>query len=1327
MNQNYGHLFKDHLLSFFLILLFGGMYTSNAQSIPASDGSANCAICAPPGWNVILGTPDVSDRNTAAASGTSGGGTPWLGAPLPLPPNGHTNWISLRDLGPSGTEEIVGTTMTGLVPGVLYELQLYTLTSQSTQYSPIFNDLFRYRVGTGTIQTVNGINQNTWGTQTIQFTATNTFETLELYPGNNSGGSGNFESIQISVTLNAISVVDSDNDGIDDNNDICPGGDDNVDTDNDGVPDFCDGDTDGDGNPNGNDPNPNQPTANNDFGNGFSGVSGSYDILGNDDYLLNSDTNNLGNTTVTFIGGTASGSFNYDASTGQVNYTPTSGEAGNTVTGIYQVCNDASGSNICDNATISVSVTDPDDDGDGIPNSVDIDPNDPCLPAQAVGYTGYDSGNTVWAAADCDGDGLNNGDEDSAGTDPYDNDTDGDGNPDDSDANPTTPTATADSATATAGNAQVVVILANDDFLTNSDANNLGTTSLSDTGNGTAAGTVSFDANTGELTYTPTSGEAGATVTVEYQVCNDESGAAICATAFVSFAVTDPDDDGDGIPNSVDIDPNDPCLPAQAVGYTGYDSGNTVWAAADCDGDGLNNGDEDSAGTDPYDNDTDGDGNPDDSDANPTTPTATADSASAAAGNAQVVVILANDDFLTNSDTNNLGTTSLSDTGNGTAAGTVNFDANTGELTYTPTSGEAGATVTVEYQVCNDESGAAICATAVVSFAVTDADDDGDGIPNSVDVDPNDPCLPAQAVGYTGYDSGNTVWAAADCDGDGLNNGDEDSAGTDPYDNDTDGDGNPDDSDANPTTPTATADSASAAAGNAQVVVILANDDFLTNSDTNNLGTTSLSDTGNGSAAGTVNFDANTGELTYTPTSGEAGATVTVEYQVCNDESGAAICATAVVSFSVTDPDDDGDGTPNSDDPEPTNPCVDNGITGDEVISNPIWLDSDCDGDGLTYGEETTGIDNPSTPNNPNGTITNPTDIDSDDDGISDGQEAEDETDPNNDCESVDGTPLGNSDCDADGLTNDEEIALGTNPNAPDSDGDGIEDGQEVIDNTNPVNDCDSVGGTPVGASDCDNDGLSNDEEIALGTDPNNPDSDGDGIEDGQEVIDNTNPTNVCESNGGTPLGNSDCDADGLTNDEEIDLGTDPNNPDSDGDGVQDGQEVIDNTDPVNDCDSVNGTPLGSSDCDGDGLTNQEELDMGTNPNNTDSDGDGISDNQEAIDGTDPNNDCESIGGQPLPTSDCSIGKLTPAEAFTPNGDGINDTWVIRAVDEFPDAIVKVFNRYGHEVFSATGYQNDWEGYYKDFSTKLPAGSYYYVIDLANGTAPIDGWIFINY
>ncbi|WP_185781297.1 gliding motility-associated C-terminal domain-containing protein [Croceivirga lutea] len=965
MNQNYGHLFKDHLLSFFLILLFGGMYTSNAQSIPASDGSANCAICAPPGWNVILGTPDVSDRNTAAASGTSGGGTPWLGAPLPLPPNGHTNWISLRDLGPSGTEEIVGTTMTGLVPGVLYELQLYTLTSQSTQYSPIFNDLFRYRVGTGTIQTVNGINQNTWGTQTIQFTATNTFETLELYPGNNSGGSGNFESIQISVTLNAISVVDSDNDGIDDNNDICPGGDDNVDTDNDGVPDFCDGDTDGDGNPNGNDPNPNQPTANNDFGNGFSGVSGSYDILGNDDYLLNSDTNNLGNTTVTFIGGTASGSFNYDASTGQVNYTPTSGEAGNTVTGIYQVCNDASGSNICDNATISVSVTDPDDDGDGIPNSVDIDPNDPCLPAQAVGYTGYDSGNTVWAAADCDGDGLNNGDEDSAGTDPYDNDTDGDGNPDDSDANPTTPTATADSA--------------------------------------------------------------------------------------------------------------------------------------------------------------------------------------------------------------------------------------------------------------------------------------------------------------------------------------------------------------------------SAAAGNAQVVVILANDDFLTNSDTNNLGTTSLSDTGNGSAAGTVNFDANTGELTYTPTSGEAGATVTVEYQVCNDESGAAICATAVVSFSVTDPDDDGDGTPNSDDPEPTNPCVDNGITGDEVISNPIWLDSDCDGDGLTYGEETTGIDNPSTPNNPNGTITNPTDIDSDDDGISDGQEAEDETDPNNDCESVDGTPLGNSDCDADGLTNDEEIALGTNPNAPDSDGDGIEDGQEVIDNTNPVNDCDSVGGTPVGASDCDNDGLSNDEEIALGTDPNNPDSDGDGIEDGQEVIDNTNPTNVCESNGGTPLGNSDCDADGLTNDEEIDLGTDPNNPDSDGDGVQDGQEVIDNTDPVNDCDSVNGTPLGSSDCDGDGLTNQEELDMGTNPNNTDSDGDGISDNQEAIDGTDPNNDCESIGGQPLPTSDCSIGKLTPAEAFTPNGDGINDTWVIRAVDEFPDAIVKVFNRYGHEVFSATGYQNDWEGYYKDFSTKLPAGSYYYVIDLANGTAPIDGWIFINY
>ncbi len=88
---------------------------------------------------------------------------------------------------------------------------------------------------------------------------------------------------------------------------------------------------------------------------------------------------------------------------------------------------------------------------------------------------------------------------------------------------------------------------------------------------------------------------------------------------------------------------------------------------------------------------------------------------------------------------------------------------------------------------------------------------------------------------------------------------------------------------------------------------------------------------------------------------------------------------------------------------------------------------------------------------------------------------------------------------------------------------------------------------------------------------------------------------------------------------------------------------------------------------------------------------------------------------------------LIPAEAFTPNGDGINDTWVIPGIDNYPNSVVKAYNRWGHEVFAAKSYRNDWEGLYKSNSEKLPSGSYLYVIDLGNGSPLLKGWIFINY
>jgi len=89
--------------------------------------------------------------------------------------------------------------------------------------------------------------------------------------------------------------------------------------------------------------------------------------------------------------------------------------------------------------------------------------------------------------------------------------------------------------------------------------------------------------------------------------------------------------------------------------------------------------------------------------------------------------------------------------------------------------------------------------------------------------------------------------------------------------------------------------------------------------------------------------------------------------------------------------------------------------------------------------------------------------------------------------------------------------------------------------------------------------------------------------------------------------------------------------------------------------------------------------------------------------------------------------EVVSAQAFTPNGDGINDGLVIDGILDYPNNTVRIYNRNGHEVFSAQGYQNDWEGFYENSREKLPPGSYYYIIDLGDGSAPMNGWIFINY
>ena len=93
----------------------------------------------------------------------------------------------------------------------------------------------------------------------------------------------------------------------------------------------------------------------------------------------------------------------------------------------------------------------------------------------------------------------------------------------------------------------------------------------------------------------------------------------------------------------------------------------------------------------------------------------------------------------------------------------------------------------------------------------------------------------------------------------------------------------------------------------------------------------------------------------------------------------------------------------------------------------------------------------------------------------------------------------------------------------------------------------------------------------------------------------------------------------------------------------------------------------------------------------------------------------------------CDLVKLDVSEAFTPNGDGVNDTWVIYNIENHPGSAVRVFNRWGSEVYSSNDYKNNWNGTYEHGGALPESGSYYYQIDLdGDGTIDNQGWLYIT-
>jgi gliding motility-associated-like protein len=406
------------------------------------------------------------------------------------------------------------------------------------------------------------------------------------------------------------------------------------------------------------------------------------------------------------------------------------------------------------------------------------------------------------------------------------------------------------------------------------------------------------------------------------------------------------------------------------------------------------------------------------------------------------------------------------------------------------------------------------------------------------------------------------------------------------------------------------------------------------------------------------------------------------------DTDGDGVLDIADDGNDITLDDTDGDGVPDSQDLDSDNDGISDAIEGGQA-------EFDSDGDGIVDGE------------------------DSDGDGIIDGVDS--------DIGGYGGfLGTGLIDTDGDGVVDADDL---------DSDNDGISD---VFESGNGEWDADNDG--IVDGEDTDGDGIIDQADSAVGTfggfEGNNPldtdedgdpdhldsDSDNDGIPD---VIESGNGDT--DSDGDGQVDGEDSDGDGIIDEVDSEVGTfggfDNTPVDTDGDGDPDYVDLDSDDDTVPD--EIENDPnedgLGPDDTDGDG--NPDYID-------TDDDGDGdptIDEWDWDGDGVGPD-DCDEDG---IPTYlDPEPCEIFIPDGFSPNGDALNQAWVIDGLEIYPDNNILVFNRWGNRVFEASPYQNDWEGKNQfgiSIGDELPDGTYFYILELNDPDETVfKGWVYIK-
>ena len=474
----------------------------------------------------------------------------------------------------------------------------------------------------------------------------------------------------------------------------------------------------------------------------------------------------------------------------------------------------------------------------------------------------------------------------------------------------------------------------------------------------------------------------------------------------------------------------------------------------------------------------------------------------------------------------------------------------------------------------------------------------------------------------------------------------------------------------------------------------------------------------------------------------------------------------------VSDTDDDGDGVADSEDAFPLDASESADTDGDGIGDN---TDTDLDNDGaLDAVDNCLYTPNADQLDTDADGIGNACDSDDDGDGFSDEVEITCGSDPllaSSKPLDTDNDGIPNcidTDDDNDGYLDTDETTCGSDPldlaSKPlDTDNDGIancidtdddndsyldENDAFPLDNTEWL-DTDADGTGNNADTDDDGDGQLDIDEIACGSDPllassMSLDTDGDTIPDCVDTDDDND--GVIDTADAFPLDPAewtDTDADGIGNNADTD---------DDNDGFTDFDELACDSDPLDrfnkpaDQDNDLIPDCVDTDRDGDGYLNTNDVFPDDANEWVDTDGDGLGNNFEVDDDNDgyldtndafpldPNEwaDADNDGiGDNADSDDNNDGFeddiIFTSGVLTPGSGGLENTWKIINIEQYPVNRLSVFDKNGQEVFSAANYKNNWSGTFKESSKPLPAGSYYYVINLNNGEKPVTGWLYLTY